>query len=280
MKSDQFKTMMGLMRVQPWLEARTDALYSLLFKDCTTEEHRELVLSMLTRFLYISNDHYDDLINDLIGNIVNRAELEPSNTQIVAMAASTDSDSSHEIIYKLKGALPPKGWGKAKLVNRCSHALRTYNTNSNYKNIIIVDEFIGSGQTVENRVEMIRSQFKDANISDYSVSVEVLVSTKFALERLAKSGLQVRSQLTIDKGLSDFYGNDLEQRILDYLEIESLLSDSYKTHTLPSLGYNQAEALYCRNNTNTPNSVFPIFWWHYYKTGKQRETVLYRDLDE
>lgn len=280
MKPEQFKTMISLTKVQPWLEMRIDALYNLLYRDCLTEEHRELVVSMLSRFMHISNDKYDHLINGLIDNISNLVHHESVNTQIVAMAASTNTDSSHEIIYKLKGALPPRGWQKAKLVNRCSHALRTYKANPDYKNIVLVDEFIGSGQTVNNMVSFIRKQFEDAKISDYNLSVEVLVSTKFAIKKLASLGIKVRSQITIDKGLSDFYGEELEQKILDYLEIESLLSESYMEHKLPSLGFNRAEALYCRNNTNTPNSVFPIFWWCRYRNGDQRETVLFRDLDE
>lgn len=35
MKVEQFRTMMSLTKVQPWLEERTEALYNLLYKDCS-----------------------------------------------------------------------------------------------------------------------------------------------------------------------------------------------------------------------------------------------------
>jgi hypothetical protein len=64
------------------------------------------------------------------------------------------------------------------------------------------------------------------------------------------------------------------------ISLENKLADSINSYNLPdySFGYNKAEALYSLegSNGNTPNSVFPIFWWPRTKDGKPRNTLLTR----
>lgn len=45
------------------------------------------------------------------------------------------------------------------------------------------------------------------------------------------------------------------------IALEAGLSQEHGKIKLPSLGYNGAQAAYCREQANTPNSVFPVFWW-------------------
>ena len=61
------------------------------------------------------------------------------------------------------------------------------------------------------------------------------------------------------------------------LEIR-LLADKISDNNMPSLGYGEIEALYKRENGNTPNNVFPIFWWPRDKNELKRSTIMTRVL--
>jgi hypothetical protein len=64
------------------------------------------------------------------------------------------------------------------------------------------------------------------------------------------------------------------------VELELLLAPVINQYELKkySFGYNAAEAIYSLEGCqgNTPNSVFPIFWWPRNVTGNQRNTILTR----
>jgi hypothetical protein len=40
------------------------------------------------------------------------------------------------------------------------------------------------------------------------------------------------------------------------------------------LGYGRTESLFSRKGGNTPNNVFPVFWWEIDKNNRARKTVL------
>ena len=61
-------------------------------------------------------------------------------------------------------------------------------------------------------------------------------------------------------------------------ELEDNLSQNYNGKELPKYGYGKVESLYAREDGNTPNSVFPIFWWPFYKNQNVRVTLLTRAM--
>ena len=60
------------------------------------------------------------------------------------------------------------------------------------------------------------------------------------------------------------------------LRLESYLQAKHDNLELPSLGDGEAEALYYMKYGNTPNSVFPVFWWPFLADGTERTTLLDR----
>ncbi|BDS18792.1 hypothetical protein KAM546c_00530 [Enterobacter roggenkampii] len=153
--------------------------------------------------------------------------------------------------------------------------------NPQLKDIILVDEFVGSGKTVIDRVKTIKTQFKNDNIDDFTIQVKVLASTKQGLLKIREQGIKITSQLVLNRGISDYYSSPIaEEKIDRMLELEKILSAEYNGRERPSLGYGKAEALYYRENTNLPNSVFPIFWWAEYLNKKERETLLFRSMGD
>ena len=84
------------------------------------------------------------------------------------------------------------------------------------------------------------------------------------------------------KGISGYYQKeDKLKRIWSMRYLESQLGSERGETKLKenSWGYGHAEALYCRQFGNIPNSVFPIFWWNRYYDGAKRESVFTRVQD-
>ncbi|MDP5142619.1 hypothetical protein ORJ00_07700 [Rheinheimera baltica] len=277
MNKEQFATLLKLSKTAPWIVDKDEALTSLLFDDCNNENSRDLVIDLLTRFNYWSREQYANELRNLAESVARDTRLTPQTTQIVGMAADESSDSSHLILYGLKMAFRNQGWTGYGEVNQFAKSYQKYKQNNDYKDIVLVDEFIGSGQTVISRVKEIRRIFDYAKVDGYRIIVKVLVSSSVGLEAIRKQGIEVDANLVINKGISDYYPpNEVQSKIEIMRELESILAPQIGPVPLPSLGYGSCESLYMRQEGNTPNCVFPFFWWPQYQDGARRNLIMER----
>lgn len=274
---ESFKILYGLKDAQPWLRDKEAALCSLLFEDCPSSDHRTLILDLINRFTYLSVSAYKEKIGDLAMDIATDPEISEGTTQIVAMAADSSADSSQYVLYDLKVELEKKGWSNYKQVNKFGDSYKMYTRNPEHKHIVLIDEFIGSGQTVKSRVDELHRVYRGASVADYTVRVKALVATRVGVEFLRGLGIVVDAQVMVDRGISDYYhGASIAANIRLMKDVESVLSEQFHLDPELSLGYSQVEALYTRDGGNTPNNVFPIFWWARYKMNKARNTICLR----
>ena len=213
--------------------------------------------------------------------IVTEPEIFEQTTLIAAMSVGSGADSGQATIYSIKSLLQEHSWTKHKIINDALHSYKTLKSHAPLRDIILVDEFIGSGRTAIGRVNTIKRQFKEKGIDDYSIRVKVLASTKTGIENITNEGINISSQIILPKGISDYFDNSLIDEKLALMEkLETILSTDFNGREMPSLGYGKAESLYFRINTNLPNSVFPIFWWAEYSNKKTRKTLLTRAMGD
>lgn len=281
MNRDIFRIMFALTNKQPWLVDRSQVLEDILFEECANDETRELLIDLISRFEFLDNDRYQVLIRQMALEIVTEPELHELSTLILAMSIGHDADSGQAIIYSLKVLLQELLWTKHKSVNDALQAFKTFKNNPQLKDIILVDEFVGSGKTVIGRVEAIQRQFEIAKIDDFTIKVKVLAATEKGIANVIDAGINITSQIIIKKGISDYYEEvEARKKVNLMLAMEEILSKSYGGREIPTMGYGKAEALYYRKDTNLPNSVFPIFWWAEYSNKKPRKTLLYRAMGD
>lgn len=281
MNRDVFKIMFALVTKQPWLGEKSDILEHLLYEDCNNQEGRELLIDLINRFEFLDHDRYQSFMEKVALEVINDPTLFEQSTLISAMSIGHNADSGQAIIYSLKVLLQKIKWSKHLLINDAMQALKTFKRNVQLRDIILVDEFVGSGKTVIERVDTINRQFKEANITDYSIQVKVLAATEKGIEKIQNHGIKISSQIKIKRGISDHYQDEeLKKRIELMIQMEKILSEEYNGRERPELGYGKAEALYYRQDTNLPNSVFPIFWWAEYSDKKPRDTLLFRAMGD
>ncbi len=276
---DIFRKIYGLQKKQPWVSTKVDALEQLIFSDCAKDEQRELVIDLINRFEYLPDSKFIDIMHELAEDLATDPHINENETMLVAMTAGSGSDSGQFVLYGLKSILEKYGWRDYKQVNNYANVHRNYKKNPIYKHIILVDEFIGSGQTAQNRVNDIKKLLTKSGYTKFDVSVRVLVASQVGLSKLSKAGISVKSCISLERGITEYYTSSLVMDMITLMkEIEFLLQDSYRGRDLPSLGYGAVEALYCRENGNTPNRVYPIFWKPFYKDVLPRFTILTSDM--
>ena len=141
---------------------------------------------------------------------------------------------------------------------------------------MIIDDFSGTGNTVIGRVKHISDNAKSRGLSVNS-SVGILVGMQQAKKKIETAGLECHFIVECVAGISGhFSGENLEKYITCMKRLEEELCQEIDNTKLPSLGYGEAEALFCVAGWNAPNSNLPILWWPKDKHMKDRQTVMQR----
>ncbi len=267
-----YQAVVNLYAKQTWLIAKKHELNQLV-KFCGDDT--PLVISLLERFVNIEDKALNFYLEEMTDFIINYSGYSEDTSQIVAMSYDAAADSGQKTLDQLKMPLYQNGWKNVQTVNTIGGAPKQYKKGK--KQIIVVDEFIGSGLTVLNRAKQLRS---DIN-SDIDITFCILAGIRNAVELVEENGINIFCPLQLEKGISGHYtGSELITAQTSMKNLESKLSEKINTKQLSdySFGYGEAEALLTMEgcNGNTPNSVFPIFWWIKDKDNKDRDTLLTR----
>ena len=272
---DTYHKRIDLYLRQNWLENKKSQLDE-LFRFCRSKKQKELMYSLLDRFRYLDDKAYNYLLNEVAEYIVKESGYKDESTQIVALTNDGRPDSAQMVLYSLQLHLYKKKWTAATLVNRFGESIKNFNI-KNKSSILLFDEFIGSGKTLKYRIDYLRK----AIVGDFELKCCFLVGMDEAIEEMTQLGVDIFCALKLQKGISEFFdGDSLDEARKDMMLLESKLADQINNKKLSdySFGYGSAEALYSMEGCggNTPNSVFPVFWWKKNKNGKDRNTLLTR----
>ena len=201
------------------------------------------------------------------------------NAQIAALAYDNYADSSQAVLHWLKLPLYRQGWVSPKSVNKFGNSLTV--AKQGRKQIIFVDEFVGSGKTVISRMEYFAKNVDPTIKTQCDIKFCFIAGMQAGISRIRNFGFDVFCPLIMEKGISDIpFTTDWHERIEIMKKIEEKLAATIAGFDLAtySFGYGKAEALYSleSRDMNTPNSVFPVFWWPRSRDGRVRHTLLTR----
>lgn len=121
----------------------------------------------------------------------------------------------------------------------------------NIDSIILIDDFIGSGETALESLaylEFLRQEGK-------KIYILALVAQKQGMENVRNEGIPVFADIVREKGISDkFESEEAGQKLDEMKKISKLLHVPKEL----SLGYLDSESLVAMNKT--PNNTFPVYW--------------------
>lgn len=268
---EDFNRLLALsMRKDNFLKGKDEALIELI-EMCESEEQKELLYMLLSKFTYVNHDVFDDMATEIANYIKTQCAGREEESCVAAMSMDDQPDSGELLLYYLKVPLYKEIANGLHTVNRCGRINREYKEHQR-TNFIVVDIFTGSGKTIRNRYNAFKKEY---NIIQFCL----MTGMKHAIEELQKEGIPVYCVYEIEKGISDHRDYTDEERrkaIEDMLGLESKLAPEVRNRRLEdySLGYGGAESLIAYERFNTPNNVFPIFWWEKTANNKERTTLL------
>jgi hypothetical protein len=272
---ETFTILFKLTTAQPWLERRQSELLDTM-DVCTSVEEQSLLCDLLYRFTYLFGSKLEDDILKIIGQLADGWLCSPDKTMIVAINRSNFSDSSQSLLWHLKPAVGAlQGWGTNNFVAKMNDAVTLAGDRDT---IVLVDEFVGTGETMAKAIEWLQKKLEEIEKRP-TIYVCVLAAMEASRSRVEKTGVAFFSANWLRRGISDYYsGTALRDAVLRMERLETELQPKIAGRTLKKylFGYKRSESLYCLEHGNTPNNVFPVFWWPELKGGKLRNPLLRR----
>ncbi|EIZ1409334.1 hypothetical protein MOV01_001575 [Vibrio vulnificus] len=273
-KLDEYKSGINWLEVHDKYES---GLIDLL-NFCINDDERQLIQLLLSRVEHFTMDQITDELESSLKNLL--SQYPANNTYIIATSNKNESDGGAAWMYFMKPVLAQlPSWTESNL-KVALHENYDEIINGNIKNIIIFDDFIGTGKTMINKVREFRDRLKQAGVSEINIIVYALAGMSFGIEKIeSELSVVIHCNKKIKKGISDNDTCEVSKSQLALMKtMEGRLQKRARKKSIEhfSLGYKKSEALYNVYNSNCPNNVFPIFWWPTLKYGVYRSTLFNR----
>jgi hypothetical protein len=201
--------------------------------------------------------------------------LCPGNTKIVALSEGTEADGSQMFLQSLKNKFEAPGWTEANFINTLPVGMHKA---VNGDNLVLVDDFIGTGSTAERKVKWLSNKLAERGIQNVKTYLVTTAGMKFARSRLDNLEIEYYSPSWLKKGISDrFDGYERSDAIAWMKHLEHKLAKCKKQEEcVYTLGFGGSESLYAIEAFNVPDNVFPVFWWPTLANGQARRPLFRR----
>jgi len=225
-----------------------------------SSEQQTLMLNLTKRFECIESKEYYKLFIDIIDNneeFRKSAIAASKKIHICPLIAPDDVGkikSSTFLLYNLKSySVHYESFFNKK-------SIRLHDSNNpdwverirGNEKIILIDDFVGTGETAIKALEAFVQQGKLKK----NIAVLALVAQKTGIEAIDKFGIKVYTNKIIDRGIRDYYKND---DLIEAIEIMREIEEKLNVDERFAFGYKQSEALIAM--IRPPNNTFPVFWW-------------------
>jgi hypothetical protein len=226
-----------------------------------SEEEHKLFLELIERYTWLSFGDYSVKVKKLLESFLIDSGLIISKFYTFPAIKPEDekkNKSGNTISYMIKCNKP-----YIKNINHIKfNELTQFREFENLflkedEYILLVDDYIGSGETLFScikKIESINTDLKDKII---------VASIAIQHDTIAKIKQPLHYVDAVKKGISDCYNSpEKEKHIQTMIQLETKLISGRNF----SLGYEQSEGLVTM--MRTPDNTFPIFWHEYKKSTK------------
>ena len=229
------------------------------------ENQVNLLLELTERYMWFSyNDYHSELRKILIRLYEQVLTLKKTLYifPIIKPENENETKSGHAVMYMLNGiktSLPQYHDIKIETLNLFED-LKSENLQLGEDDyLILVDDFIGSGNTLESTLKKIAENESIQN----KFSIASVVIQEETINSLTERNIHFVYGRTMQKGISSYYEEPI---VSAKKEIMTKIEDRIQKVKEYRFGYEKSEALV--SMIRTPNNTFPIFWKEFTYKGK------------
>ncbi|RKT51147.1 hypothetical protein DFR40_2359 [Azonexus fungiphilus] len=267
--------LMEVWEAQPWTKEYHRELTE-LWNICEKRDEQNLLKNLLKKF-FLLDAAKEKSATEGVSSVISEWGLNPESTWIVAVANKEEIDGSTAGLQKLKNKLVPMEKWHSRCISNIPAASEKIR-NGDF--IVLFDDFIGTGGKMLAKTNWLKRLLAPSGVTETVFYYTAFSAMTFGIKNLSQqTSSKIYSHFNLRKAISDEYPPAEASYLIDVMKrIESKLGETYKKKKISdySLGYGSSEALYCAQNDNCPNNVFPILWWRNLKNGKEFNTLLKR----
>ncbi|MBZ9778451.1 phosphoribosyltransferase [Psychroflexus sp. CAK8W] len=247
---------------------------------------KKIIYSLLKNFKYVFQEDAALDVKNKLTKCIADWNLSPDNTLLIGFRKHNYPDGSQIILNFIKSILieiNPK-WQEYNLLPDFHYGIKRIKKNGfprngvDLKNIVLVDDFIGTGGTAKTNIQHLKKLISDMS-KDFSLNLFALAAMKTGIKLLKPLESNISVCYELDKASKTIWPY-LERKSIrkKIVNMEKILYEGVEPEKLEkfSLGYGKSEAIFAWNRFNLPNNNFPIFWWNRYSDGKSRKPLFNR----
>jgi hypothetical protein len=232
-----------------------------------------LLYDLIPRIHFLFSNGYDDAIATIANYITSTFDV----AKIVLCATTADhtKDSAQRVLYDVVSAIGMLGYDKVNSANRYDCVTKKYG--AQVTDIVLLDEFLGTGRSLRGRASSIQRHYRDKNLKCPPIHVFVIAGMESGLRSVEPFVSSIFPVFALKPGIRGY----AEKKALPFLyqtldSLEKLLAPIVENIEMPAHGDGGCESLYARHFGNCPNSVLPMFWWPVASNGTRRKTLFSR----
>ncbi len=157
-----------------WTLRKPDALFELW---CLTDNdsQKNLIQFLIEKFFHVDGKKLDEGCDVIANHVESIWGLTAQNTYLSAVCDNSKPDGSQMLIQGAKNRFSPN-WRECNFYNSLPVAANEIKDNSN---IVLIDDFIGTGDTICRKVKYLRQVIEKRKLSNISIYIASLVAMRF-----------------------------------------------------------------------------------------------------
>ncbi|PWV44627.1 hypothetical protein [Chitinophaga sp. S165] len=275
--TESIRALTKIFKEKEWFSKDSESLVYESFCDLLevlAPDERKLLIELTHRYFWIAGNEYEKHITDVIKDIPDEILVGIKKLLLFPVIKPTDegrAKSGTGLVYDIRAMMPKLTKMKnisPFIIDEFQSFSRSLDGNLNIL-LCLVDDFIGTGDTLDQCLEEIK-KFAELKL-DRTVIVSISCQ-KETYDKLRAEGVRIFSKYIIERGITDFNEQPfIEEKKALMRSIEKQIPGASSF----SLGFQESEAIITLKRT--PDNTFPIFWKKLRRNGKYFDAPFLRE---